>query len=428
MDRYLEEGTQVGKVEVSRAYEVQWQVDEGSAWAARIGGEYHTVELPDGRLALLRWVASESDARGYHCRSLYLGALRPNEPGLTGIELPPRPDSPIFTATKAAIRAAFWQNPEDALQIGCLTGTGDRLREWLCLRLSQMNRHLGIFAQSGSGKSYAVGRLIEELLIKVKADKDDGKRRVRIIILDPNGDFSAFSKFRKHPKILLDLEKMFQNVPAFIPDYSWEDWIAKRMDDRNKRSRLAHVNKKFEEVFSDKSEGIATWHVVDLQKDSNGDHAVEVLEKICSYIFGVEKPEDRHDLTFIVIDEAHNLVPRDLPSGDSSKRAKTQEIVNKLAGEGRKYGAFLIIISQSPSKVHHDTLSQCANLMVMKLTRRDDINTIADLRTDIPLELIERIARFSTGDALFIGDYVPAPATARVVGRISEEGGSGPKV
>jgi hypothetical protein len=32
------------------------------------------------------------------------------------------------------------------------------------------------------------------------------------------------------------------------------------------------------------------------------------------------------------------------------------------------------------------------------------------------------------GEALFIGDYVPAPTTARVVGRISMEGGSGPKV
>jgi hypothetical protein len=43
-------------------------------------------------------------------------------------------------------------------------------------------------------------------------------------------------------------------------------------------------------------------------------------------------------------------------------------------------------------------------------------------------ELIERVAKFRQGDALFIGDYVPAPATARIVGRISKEGGSGPKV
>jgi DNA helicase HerA-like ATPase len=99
-----------------------------------------------------------------------------------------------------------------------------------------------------------------------------------------------------------------------------------------------------------------------------------------------------------------------------------------LAAEGRKYGAFLTIISQSPSKIHSDTLSQCANLMVMRLTQREDIQTIKDLRTDVPSELIDRIAGFRQGEALFIGDYVPAPTTARVVGRISMEGGSGPKV
>ena len=96
--------------------------------------------------------------------------------------------------------------------------------------LSQINRHLGIFAQSGSGKSYAVGRLVEELLIKVKALKDQRKRHGRIIILDPNGDFSAFSETREPSEILLELEKMFQNLPGFIPHYSWDDWIKKRIE------------------------------------------------------------------------------------------------------------------------------------------------------------------------------------------------------
>jgi uncharacterized protein len=173
---------------------------------------------------------------------------------------------------------------------------------------------------------------------------------------------------------------------------------------------------------------MVAWYVVDLQKENSDNKAIKALETIRYHIFDAKEREDRHDLTFIVIDEAHNIVPRDLPVGADNSRAKTQEIVNKLAAEGRKYGAFLIIISQSPSKVHHDTLSQCANLMVMKLTQREDVQRIEDLRTDIPSELIKRVTRFRQGDALFIGDYVPAPATARIVGRISEEGGSGPKI
>jgi hypothetical protein len=129
MDSSQEDGIKVGTVEVSGIYEIQWRITEQNAWAVRTGGEYHTGELPDGRLALLRLLTSDSDDRGYHCRSLYLGVLQPNEPRLPGIELPARPGTPVLTATKSAIRTAFWQYPEEALQIACLTGTGDRLRD-----------------------------------------------------------------------------------------------------------------------------------------------------------------------------------------------------------------------------------------------------------------------------------------------------------
>jgi len=40
--------------------------------------------------------------------------------------------------------------------------------------------HSAVIAQSGSGKSFMLGRLIEELLLKTKA---------RVVILDPNSDF-----------------------------------------------------------------------------------------------------------------------------------------------------------------------------------------------------------------------------------------------
>jgi DNA helicase HerA-like ATPase len=291
-----------------------------------------------------------------------------------------------------------------------------------------MNNHLGIFAASGSGKSYAVGRLIEELLIKVNTSKSTKTRRIRVVILDPNGDFSAFSKTKKSLEILLDLERVFKDTPGFIPDYSWENWIERRIKNLKQRSILRPIRDNFKKGFSDIFEGKVIWYIVDLQTEGSVSRAAEVLENISSHIFSMENPDDRKDLTFIVIDEAHNLVPRTLLPEDGNTRRKTQAIVNKLAAEGRKYGAFLTVISQSPSKIHPDTLSQCANLMVMRLTRQEDIKAIKDLRTDVPSELIDRIAGFRQGEALFIGDYVPAPTTARIVGRISKEGGSGPKV
>jgi hypothetical protein len=49
----------------------------------------------------------------------------------------------------------------------------------------KMDKHTVIIAQSGSGKSYFLGRLIEEIMIKSKS---------RCLILDPNGDFRKISE------------------------------------------------------------------------------------------------------------------------------------------------------------------------------------------------------------------------------------------
>lgn len=132
--------------------------------------------------------------------------------------------------------------------------------------------------------------------------------------------------------------------------------------------------------------------------------------------------------TFVVIDEAHNLVPSVAGGNndaDRKARERCRQAIVKIAAEGRKYGVFLVLVSQSPSKIHPDALSQCANLIIMRMTTRKDIETIADLRTDVPEVLIRRVAHFRLGEALFIGDFVPATVTGQIVGRITQEGGGG---
>ena len=50
-----------------------------------------------------------------------------------------------------------------------------------------MDTHTVIIAQSGSGKSFFLGRLVEEIMLKSKS---------RCLILDPNGDFRNIHKIR----------------------------------------------------------------------------------------------------------------------------------------------------------------------------------------------------------------------------------------
>lgn len=413
------EGKKVGKVVFSDTYQIIWRVDDDVQWSSRSGGEYHVVEMPDGRLALLRWVDAESHEQGSHFKSLYLGIIT-NTPGELGpIEIPANKDKDIYTAPKYIIQRAFWQEHSSALQIACLTGTGDKIREWLYIPLKHLNRHLGIFAQSGSGKSYAVGRIIEELFLKLH-NLSKGKK-AHIILFDPNGDFEKFSILQKQEKILEKIDLTFQGSIGFVPQLSWEEWVQDQI------SNLNLSRSKTRELFPSSGDPRITWHWLDLRNDRHKIIAAERLSEIEWKRFGRKSPSGKvSELTFIVIDEAHNIVPKDLDHG--SHKVHCQSIINKIAAEGRKYGLFLIIISQSPSKIHPDTLSQCANLLLMKTTTRYDIDTISNLRTDIPSKLIEKAARFKKGEGLFMGDFVPAPVTARIAGRITEEGGHDPEL
>ncbi|HKH86531.1 MAG TPA: DUF87 domain-containing protein [Nitrososphaera sp.] len=51
-----------------------------------------------------------------------------------------------------------------------------------------MDSHTVIVAQSGSGKSFFLGRLVEELLMRTKC---------RCLIFDPNGDFSRMDQINE---------------------------------------------------------------------------------------------------------------------------------------------------------------------------------------------------------------------------------------
>ena len=53
------------------------------------------------------------------------------------------------------------------------------------LKNDGLTAHTAIIAQSGSGKSFMLGRLLEEIA---------GKTMARIMILDPNSDFVQFQK------------------------------------------------------------------------------------------------------------------------------------------------------------------------------------------------------------------------------------------
>jgi hypothetical protein len=125
--------------------------------------------------------------------------------------------------------------------------------------------------------------------------------------------------------------------------------------------------------------------------------------------------------TLIVVDEAHNLCPAD-PVGPVQKALVERFI--QIAGEGRKYGLWLLLSTQRPSKLHPQVLSQCDNLVLMRMNSPGDVAELAEVFGFAPPAMIAAAPQFVQGEALVAGGFVPRPAFITMGGRLTHQGGS----
>jgi DNA helicase HerA-like ATPase len=123
----------------------------------------------------------------------------------------------------------------------------------------------------------------------------------------------------------------------------------------------------------------------------------------------------------VVIDEAHNVCPAE-PAGPLA--AVATELAIRIAAEGRKFGLYLLVSTQRPQKVHEQVLSQCDNLVLMRMNSSADLAYIAETFSFVPPGLLERATGFRQGEALVAGKIAPHPALIRFGARVTAEGGT----
>ena len=121
---------------------------------------------------------------------------------------------------------------------------------------------------------------------------------------------------------------------------------------------------------------------------------------------------------FVVLEEAHHLVP------GGREVTKASRIVNTVAAEGRKFGVFLVVITQRPSKIADDTLSQCASQLIMRLTNPDDQKAVQRASEVVSQALLENLPGLNQGEVVVLGRLTRIPAMVKVGGRRGAEGGA----
>jgi DNA helicase HerA-like ATPase len=325
-------------------------------------------------------------------------------------------------------------------------------------------RHTFLCGQSGSGKTYALGVVLERLLLETE---------LRLVIIDPNGDYvglgeasesaepgladryreaasgvRVFSNGREPPR--LRFEELSPAVRAAVvgldPLADREEYGAfARLSEG--RGSLAAVRDAAKEDLSLEGRqlalridnlGVSSWSIwagpdeASLLDSVNGDARATVIDLSSldtaeeqSLAAGAaltalwERRAERRP-ALVVIDEAHNVCP---VASQHVLQEEGRDRVVRIAGEGRKYGLHLLMVTQRPEKLEPNALTQCDNLVLLRLNGAADAERLAAAFSFVPRGLIAEAPTFAKGEALLAGGIVGRPTRAAFEGRLSPEGG-----
>ncbi|MCP2638411.1 ATP-binding protein [Microbacterium sp. HD4P20] len=352
------------------------------------------------------------------------------------------------------------------LRIGSLLESEDRLPAHVLA--PKLNRHTFWCGQSGSGKTYALGVLLEQVLLQT---------RMPLVVLDPNSDFVRLGEVRAEAAPEAAAELQSRDIRVRRPGgRDGAEPLHARFLDLPLRSRAAVLNldpvldaEEYNGLLQVESEvsQIAQGRLIEFLRASDTPlrHRLAMrLENLGVtewdlWAWGqrsiTEDMDDRPDATIvdlggfptqaesrtaalavldhlwerreervgrlIVIDEAHNLCR---PDPATPMEVLLTERIVQIAAEGRKYGLWLLLSTQRPSKLHPNALSQCDNLALMRMSSPRDLAELADVFGFAPSSLLERSPGFAQGQALFAGGFVESPTLVQMGGRLTHEGGS----
>jgi hypothetical protein len=107
----------------------------------------------------------------------------------------------------------------------------------------------------------------------------------------------------------------------------------------------------------------------------------------------------------LVCEEAHRYINADRSVGFRGAR----EGLSRIAKEGRKYGVSLCVISQRPSDLATDMLSECNTMFALRMSNQADQELVQATMAEAGLGLLEFLPSLHTGEAIVIGEGVPVP-------------------
>lgn len=338
-----------------------------------------------------------------------------------------------------------------------------------------LTKHICILAKSGSGKSYLVGVLLEELL----------EKNVPIIVIDPHGEYNTLKLPNDNKMDTEKLEKAglktigyLKKIIEFSPDIETNtDSRALRLDVTNltpnelikmlpgklTSMQLGTLYASLSYINSSKIDLNELLMALELQESNAKWTLINIIEYLQKLNLFSETPTKINEIAqsgklsiinlrgvqqdiqevivykllndlflqrkkgnippfFLVIEEAHNYIP-ERNFGES----KSSGVIRQIFSEGRKFGLGACLVSQRPSRVDKSAISQCSTQIILKTTNPNDVRAIASSVEGITQETENEITNLSIGTALVTG-IVDMPLLVSIRPRKTRHGGSAVKI
>jgi DNA-binding MarR family transcriptional regulator len=226
-----------------------------------------------------------------------------------------------------------------------------------------------VLGSSGSGKSYAVGVLCEELCLN----------EVPFAIIDTEGEHTG-------------LKEKFDTI--WVGD---EDGSDIRWDEADLSDLAAQAP-----------------DIAPLILDVSG--LADAREKVSRFVEALYQTlTERRTPYLLVVEEADKFVPQ---------LGVHAPIFSEVARRGRKRGLGLMICSQRPSLVDKNVLSQCGNQLIGKLIIQNDLQSVSQF---FPGKGLPRgLTALRAGEFYAMGGFSPTPALVTIKRRTTKPGGVTP--
>ncbi|MFX1505167.1 MAG: ATP-binding protein [Promethearchaeota archaeon] len=399
----------------------------------------------------LAQVAKLTQAKGEDIRGIatILGEINLDDFSLSPCRFPISSQAQIQHPPKGLVSKIISHRGDQGIYLGDVVTYKDHTDPFL-LSPKFIERHVLCVASTGAGKSYSVGVLLEEIIMKFKsatvllfdihneywglAQPNDGEEIEKL-------DYEGYSPVGFRDNILiyekdsLGLGKEF-TLPRIrrlidltaAQENSLSNLMKKPilLDDLISVIESSDFHSSTRETLVSKIHSLKKLELFDKELDletliSPGQISIIRLDQ-----FTDEKKRNifvNELLTQVFEKKIHGKITKEqevvLIVEEAHRFSTTNEILSRIAREGRKFGLYEILISQRPGDFPDNIIANMNTLIALRIRSDKDLNKIR-LMEGISTDVVSNLPHLVRGEALIVGLGSHGPIKIHVRPRLSK--------